>query len=66
MHRSFKEYEIRLVERTAEIALESTLLQGMHADPADQVIAATSRLSGMPLVTSDIRLWQLQSVEALW
>ena len=66
MHRSFKEYEIRLVERTAEIALESTLLQGMHADPADQVIAATSRLSGMPLVTSDIRLRQLQSVEALW
>jgi PIN domain nuclease of toxin-antitoxin system len=66
IQRSIEEYEIRLVELTAEIAVESTMLQGMHADPADQIIAATSRVSGMPLVTSDKRLRQLQGVEAIW
>jgi PIN domain nuclease of toxin-antitoxin system len=38
----------------------------MHADPADQIIAATSRVTGMPLLTSDKRLRQLQGVEVIW
>ena len=66
IQRSLKEFDIRLVELTAEIAVESTLLKGIHADPADQIIAATSRVSGMPLVTSDQRLRQLQGVEIIW
>jgi PIN domain nuclease of toxin-antitoxin system len=66
IRRSLQEYHIRMVELTAEIAVESTLLKGMHADPADQIIAATSRVTGMPLVTSDRRLRQLQGVEAVW
>jgi PIN domain nuclease of toxin-antitoxin system len=66
IRRSFQEYEIRMVELTAEIAVESTQLKGMHADPADQIIAATSRVTGMPLVTSDKRLRQLQGVETVW
>jgi PIN domain nuclease of toxin-antitoxin system len=66
IQRSLKEYDIRLIELTAEIAVESTMLKGMHADPADQIIAATSRVSGMPLVTSDKRLRQFQGVEAIW
>ena len=66
IQRSLHEFDIRLVELTAEIAVESTLLKGMHADPADQIIAATSRVSGMPLVTSDQRLRQLQGVETIW
>jgi PIN domain nuclease of toxin-antitoxin system len=66
IHRSLKEFDIRLVELTAEIAVESTLIKGMHADPADQIIAATSRVTGMPLVTSDQRLRQLQGVETVW
>jgi PIN domain nuclease of toxin-antitoxin system len=55
-----------MVELTAEIAVESTQLKGMHADPADQIIAATSRVTGVPLVTSDKRLRQLQGVETVW
>lgn len=55
-----------MVELTAEIAVESTLLTGMHADPADQIIAATARVSGMPLVTSDQRLRRFQGVETVW
>jgi PIN domain nuclease of toxin-antitoxin system len=66
IQRSLKEFDIRLVELTAEIAVESTLINGMHADPADQIIAATSRVTGMPLLTSDKRLRQLQGVEVIW
>ncbi len=66
IQRSLKECDIRLVELTAEIAVESTLLKGIHADPADQIIAATSRVSGIPLVTSDKRLRQLQEVDTVW
>jgi len=66
IQRSLHEHDIRVVELTAEIAVESTLLKGMHADPADQIIAATSRVTGMPLVTSDKRLRQLQGVETVW
>lgn len=66
IQRSLKEYDIRLVELTAEIAMESTMLKGLHADPADQIIAATSRVTGIPLVTSDKRLRQLQGVETIW
>jgi PIN domain nuclease of toxin-antitoxin system len=38
----------------------------MHADPADQIIAATSRVTGMPLVTSGKRLWRLDGVDTVW
>jgi len=66
IQRSLREYDIRLVELTAEIAVESTMLKGMHADPVDQIIVATSRVSGMPLVTSDKRLRQVHGVETVW
>lgn len=66
IRRSLQEYDIRMVELTAEIAVESTLLKGMLADPADQIIVATSRVSGMPLVTSDKRLRQVHGVETVW
>ena len=66
IRRSLQEYDIRVAELTAEIAVESTLLKGLHADPADQIIAATSRVTGMPLLTSDKRLRQLQGVETIW
>lgn len=66
IRRSFQEYNIRMVELTAEIAVESTLLKGVHADPADQIIAATSRVTGMPLLTSDKRLRRLEGVDTVW
>jgi PIN domain nuclease of toxin-antitoxin system len=66
IQRSLQENTIQLVELTPEIAVESTQLKGMHADPADQIIAATSRVTGMPLVTSDNRLRQLKGVETIW
>jgi len=65
MRRSLQENQIRIAELTPEIAVESTQLQGFHRDPADQIIVATSRVLGMPLVTADQRIIQFSGVEAI-
>jgi PIN domain nuclease of toxin-antitoxin system len=42
---------------TPEIAIGSTRLPGeFHRDPADQIIVATARVYGCPLVTSDEKI----------
>ncbi len=57
---------IRLFELTPEIAIESTQLPGeFHRDPADQMIVATARVYGCPLVTSDDRLLEYPHVETI-
>lgn len=66
MRRSLQEHRIGLVELTPEIAVESTQLRGFHGDPADQVIVATSRVLGMPLLTSDRRILEFKEVETIW
>ena len=66
IRRSLTENEIRVADLTPEIAVESTELQGFHRDPADQIIVATSRVLGMPLVTADQRIIQFGNVEAIW
>ncbi len=51
---------IEVLPLTARIAAESVNLgPDFHDDPADQVIVATARLHGMPLMTADerIRSW---------
>lgn len=66
IRRSLSEYDLRLADLTPEIAVESTELRGFHGDLADQIIVATSRVLGMPVVTADQRLLQFQGVEAIW
>ncbi len=66
IRRSLQELDVRVVELTAEIAVESTMVREIHADPVDQIIAATSRVTGMPLITSDKRLRQHPEVDTLW
>jgi len=57
---------IRLLELTPEIAIESTQLPGdLHRDPADQMIVATAKVYGCPLVTSDGRLLEYPHVETI-
>lgn len=65
IHRSLQEVGIGVAELTPEIAVESTQLN-LHADPADQIIAATARIMGVPLVTSDKRLRESKQVETVW
>jgi PIN domain nuclease of toxin-antitoxin system len=48
---------VRLLELTPEIAVESTQLPPpFHKDPADQIIVATARIHGVPLVTCDAKI----------
>jgi PIN domain nuclease of toxin-antitoxin system len=57
---------IRLLELTPAIALESTRLPaGFHRDPADQIIVATARLHGCPLLTVDARILAYPHVQVL-
>jgi PIN domain nuclease of toxin-antitoxin system len=66
IRRSLTENDIRIADLTPEIAEESTKLQGFHRDPSDQIIVATSRVLGMPVVTADQRIIQFGDVEAIW
>ncbi len=66
LRRSLLENNVRVAELTPEIAVESTLLDGFHKDPADQIIVATSRVLRMPLLTSDARILAFPRVEAIW
>ena len=57
---------IRLLYLTSRIAVESTQLPpAFHRDPADQIIVATSRIRGFPLVTADERILQYAHVKTL-
>lgn len=57
---------VSLLELTPEIAIESTRLPGQfHRDPADQIIVATARVYGCPLVTSDGQILEYAHVETI-
>jgi PIN domain nuclease of toxin-antitoxin system len=47
---------IQLLQLTLPIILESTRLSGFHADPSDQIIVATARVSGLSLLTQDQKI----------
>jgi PIN domain nuclease of toxin-antitoxin system len=64
--RSINEMDISLADLSPEIAVESTQLKGFHRDPADQIIGATSRVLGIPLLTSDRRIRDFPDVETIW
>jgi PIN domain nuclease of toxin-antitoxin system len=55
---------VQLVELTPAIVIESTRLPGpFHRDPADQMIVATARILGIPLLTHDTKLVAYPHVE---
>ncbi|MEM1041008.1 MAG: type II toxin-antitoxin system VapC family toxin [Bacteroidota bacterium] len=57
---------VRLLDLTPEIAVASTTLPGdFHRDPADQIIVATARSAGCPLVTSDRQIIAYEHVETI-
>lgn len=66
IRRSLGEYRVNVAELSPEIAVESTQLRDFHHDPADQIIVATSRILGMPLITSDRKILDFSDVEAIW
>lgn len=55
---------VRLLELTPRIAVESTSLPGeFHRDPADQILVATARVLGCPLVTADEKIRRYRHVQ---
>lgn len=57
---------VQLLALTPEIAIESTRLPGeFHRDPADQMIVATARVYGCPLVTSDDKILNYSHVTTI-
>jgi len=66
IRRSLNEFNIRVADLSPEIAVESTVLRGFHRDPADQIIVATSRILGMPLVTADKQILEFPEVDTIW
>jgi len=57
---------IRLLDLTPEIAVESTKLPGgFHKDPADQIIVATARIYNVPIVTMDDKIRNYPHVKLL-
>jgi len=66
IRRSLNEYNIKVADLSPEIAVESTVLHGFHKDPADQLITATSRILGMPLITSDKQILDFPEVDTIW
>lgn len=47
---------LQSINLTIPIIIKSTQLSGFHKDRADQVIAATSIISGIPLLTADEKI----------
>ncbi len=66
IRQSLREGNIRLAELTPEISVESTALSGFYADPADQMIVATARIMGIPVITADTRIQACPQVETVW
>ncbi len=66
IRRSLNEFNIRIADLSPEIAVESTVLRGLNRDPADQIIVATSRILGMPLVTADKQILEYSEVNTIW
>lgn len=57
---------VRLLDLTPEIAVESTKLPGdFHKDPADQIIVATARVYNAPLMTMDGKIRSYSHVKLM-
>jgi PIN domain nuclease of toxin-antitoxin system len=59
--------EVRFVPVDNTIAMKSVALpEPFHKDPADRIIAATSRELSSPLVTADERIRRYAHVKTIW
>lgn len=56
---------VQLLNLTTPIVVESTKLIGFHRDPADQLIVATARIYGCPLLTADAKILAYPDVQTM-
>jgi len=66
INRSLLEYNISVAHLEPSICVESCILRNFHADPADQLIVATSRILSIPLVSADKRVQRFPGVKVIW
>jgi PIN domain nuclease of toxin-antitoxin system len=57
---------VQLIPLSPRIAALSTRLEGLHGDPADRLIVATSLVHEAPLVTKDQKITAWGGVSTLW
>src|SRR5437762_13701687 len=51
---------------TGEIAIASTALPGVHADPADRLLIATAQQCQLTLLTPDLMIAKYLNLTVLW
>jgi PIN domain nuclease of toxin-antitoxin system len=56
---------VQLLNLTIPIIVESTKLTGFHRDPADQLIVATARIYGCPLLTANSKILAYPDVQTM-
>ncbi|MCC5634207.1 type II toxin-antitoxin system VapC family toxin [Nostoc sphaeroides CHAB 2801] len=56
---------VQLLNLTLPIVVDSTQLNGFHSDPFDQIIVATARIYGCPMLTVDAKILNYSGVETL-
>ena len=56
---------VQLLDLTLPIVLQSTQLARFHNDPADQIIVATAKIYGCPLLTADQKILSYTEIQTL-
>jgi PIN domain nuclease of toxin-antitoxin system len=57
---------VQLIPLSPSIAALSTRLEGLHGDPADRLIVATSLIHESPLVTKDQKITAWGGINTVW
>ncbi|WP_069791016.1 type II toxin-antitoxin system VapC family toxin (plasmid) [Cyanobacterium sp. IPPAS B-1200] len=65
LNSAMKYPDIKILDLTLPIILQSTKLDGFHQDPADQIIVATAMVYDCPLITQDSKILKYPSVKIL-
>jgi PIN domain nuclease of toxin-antitoxin system len=56
---------VQQIELTIPIIIQSTTLTGFHRHPADQLIVATAKIHGCPVLTADAKILAYPEVQTL-
>jgi PIN domain nuclease of toxin-antitoxin system len=58
--------KLSVIDLTPDILVKSVMLEKLHSDPADRMIASTCLLNSIPLITSDTKLHRWGRIKAIW
>lgn len=64
--RAVRHHGLHVLSITDEVALDSTALPPLHADPADRIIIATAVSQGASILTSDALIRQYPAAAVIW